>query len=286
MTWQQPSEDADVDVDVTGVRALLAGLPDPGPMPPEVSSRILHLLAQARAGGASPPARGEIDDGLAENDRSENDRGENDRGEDAEAVSDEGLGALGLGDVVTLDEVAQRRRGAAAGRSRWLVVGSAAAGVAAFAVAGTLLFRGTRQSSVASVQSRPGVAAGEATPGSAADAMTGKAAIVVSGRAYTGATIARLAEDLIADPTSAPAPTAPAGTATALPIATPAGLVACLKTLGEDDADRVAADIATFNGAPAVIIVTIKNGLKQVYAVDPSCNHGDPMILIGPLPMT
>ncbi len=96
MTWQQPSEDADADVDVTGVRALLAGLPDPGPMPPEVSSRILHLLAQARAGGASPPARGEIDDGLAENDRSENDRGENDRGEnDRGARNDRGENTRG-----------------------------------------------------------------------------------------------------------------------------------------------------------------------------------------------
>lgn len=280
MTGQQQPEDADVDVDVTGVRALLADLPDPGPMPPEVSSRILHLLAQARDGADSPLSRGEGDDRPAEDDPAK----------DNEAGSDEGLGALGLGEVVTLDEVAQRRRGAAAGRSRWLVFGSAAAGVAAIAVAGTLLFRGTRQSSVATVQSRPGVAAGEATPGSAADTMAGKATIVFTGRAYTGATLARLAEDLVADPTSVPtppsAPTAPVGTATALPIASPAGLAACLQTLGEDDADRVAADVATFNGAPAVVIVTVKNGLKQVYAVDPGCNHGDPMILVGPLPMT
>lgn len=275
MTWLQPPEDADVDVDVTGVRAVLAGLPDPGPMPADVSARILELLAQARGSEDSGPL-GESAAGA--------------EGRDADwassAADDDGLEALGLGDVVTLDEVAVRRRGA--GRPRWLVLGSAAAGVAAIAVAGTLLFQGTRQPSLASVQSRSGVAAPDSTPGSAADTLTGKATIVFTGTAYTSATLARLAEDLVADQTTpaAAVPSAPTGTATALPIASPAGLAACLATLGEDDADRVAADVATFNGAPAVVIVSVKDGLKQVYAVDPGCNHGDPMILLGPLPMT
>lgn len=76
---------------------------------------------------------------------------------------------------------------------------------------------------------------------------------------------------------------APAGDLT---IASPGGLAACLATLGEADADQVAADVATLNGAAAVVIVTIKGGLKQVYAVDPGCSRGDPMILAGPLPMT
>ena len=43
----------DEDHDPTGVRALLASLPDPGPMPPELIQRISESLAAEQNGGAS-----------------------------------------------------------------------------------------------------------------------------------------------------------------------------------------------------------------------------------------
>ena len=46
----------DVEDDPTGVRELLAGLPDPGPMPPEVTARILAALDAERLRAADTPA--------------------------------------------------------------------------------------------------------------------------------------------------------------------------------------------------------------------------------------
>lgn len=60
MTGSRPEPDAD-DMDPTGVRALLANLPDPGPMPPELVARISHSLEleqQRRTTGAAGAASG------------------------------------------------------------------------------------------------------------------------------------------------------------------------------------------------------------------------------------
>lgn len=294
MTWQLRPDDADSDVDTTGVRALLAGLPDPGPMPDEVVARILRRLADEGAVAGPPVERGvAIEDDVAAQARAVDVAGGGGGGH--------GVDALGLGEVVTLDE--RRSQGRAGGRRRWLALGSAAAGVAAVALAGTVLLQGARQqSSTASVQSRTELGAGDTgRPESGATAAAARVRIVSTGTAYQAATLARTAQALVVDLDSSAAdsgeavgpaqPTestesasrAPAGDLT---IASPGGLAACLATLGEADADQVAADVATLNGAAAVVIVTIKGGLKQVYAVDPGCSRGDPMILAGPLPMT
>lgn len=294
MTWQLRPDDADSDVDTTGVRALLAGLPDPGPMPDEVVARILRRLADEGAVAGPPVARGvAIEEDGAGQARAVDVAGGGGGGH--------GVDALGLGEVVTLDE--RRSQGRAGGRRRWLALGSAAAGVAAVALAGTVLLQGARQqSSTASVQSRTELGAGDTgRRESGATAAAARVRIVSTGTAYQAATLARTAQALVVDLDSSAAdsgeavgpaqPTestesasrAPAGD---LPIASPGGLAACLATLGEADADQVTADVATLNGAAAVVIVTIKGGLKQVYAVDPGCSRGDPMILAGPLPMT
>lgn len=287
--------DADGDVDTTGVRALLAGLPDPGPMPDEVVARILRRLADEGAVAGPPVARGvALEDDVAGQARAVDVAGGGGGGH--------GVDALGLGEVATLDE--RRSQGRAGGRRRWLALGSAAAGVAAGRPRGHgVAPRGPlEQSSTASVQSRTELGAGDTgRPESGATAAAARVRIVSTGTAYQAATLARTAQALVVDLDSSAAdsgeavgpaqPTestesasrAPAGDLT---IASPGGLAACLATLGEADADEVAADVATLNGAAAVVIVTIKGGLKQVYAVDPGCSRGDPMILAGPLPMT
>lgn len=289
MTWRLRPDDADGDVDTTGVRALLAGLSDPGPMPDEVVARILRRLADEGAALAPLVARGvALEDDVAAGARSH----------DVAGRGGHGVEALGLGEVVTVDELRPQDR--AGGRRRWVALGSAAAGVAAVALAGTVLLQGARQqSSTASVQSRTELGAGDSgRPESAATAAAARVRIVSTGTAYQAATLARAAQALVVDLGSSvtdsgeavgPAhPTVPVSRAPAgdPPIASPVGLAACLATLGEADADQVAADVATLNGAAAVVIVTINGGLKQVYAVDPGCSRGDPMILAGPLPMT
>ncbi|MGB8382538.1 MAG: hypothetical protein WCG47_15060, partial [Dermatophilaceae bacterium] len=50
MTWPSRPMGAAEDDDPTGVRALLAALPDPGPMPEDVAARVLARLADAHSG--------------------------------------------------------------------------------------------------------------------------------------------------------------------------------------------------------------------------------------------
>lgn len=65
MTGSRPDPTPDDDLDPTGVRALLANLPDPGPMPEELVARISHSLEleqrrrTAAAAGAAETAEAE-----------------------------------------------------------------------------------------------------------------------------------------------------------------------------------------------------------------------------------
>lgn len=287
MTWQERPDDADGDVDATGVRALLAGLPDPGPMPDELAAEIVSRLTDEAPGalGRGGPGLGERDAAAA----------------DAAMAGGEGLGGWGLGEVVTLDP--DHRGGAArARRSRWLAMGAAAAAMVAVAVAGTALIQGTQtQPTTAAVPGRAGAVSGTQAEAGAAGASGSQ--LKSSGTAYTSATLARVAQNLLDQPVNgatdlglpsgratSPPPTLKATSSgaapTGLPILAPGALTACLQTLGEDDADQVVADLATLDAAPAVIIVSVRGGRKQVYAVAPGCAHGDPMIIVGPVPMT
>lgn len=163
-------------------------------------------------------------------------------------------------------------------RRGWVAMGAAAGVIAVLGVVGATSLRssGTAASSPASNSLSAGSPSGSAGSPSIH--------IEMSGRAYTIATLATAAQALLDAP--GPALGQPAVESPSIgPIGTPVGMRSCLDTLGESDAERVAADIALVDGQPAAVIVVVDEGLKQVYVVGRACTKGDPAIISGPLPM-
>lgn len=262
----------DDDVDPTGVRELLAGLPAPGPMPEALVARIQAALEHERY----EPSRGlgtddlEVALGLAPVTHYDDDP----RYDDSHHYADESRSAGDPGDVAgarraDVVSLASRRR------TRWPVLGAAAATVAALAIGGGFLVRGGSGGGTTASLAK-GSTTMATTPVAMASANpTQKVQLRVSSRTYTSTELTQQAQTLL-DPSTPPA----AATDPAIgPIGTPEGLAACIATLGEDDADSISADIAVFDGQPAVIIVAVKDGLKQVYVVGRDCGKGDPGIL-------
>lgn len=281
MTWPSRPGGPAEDDDPTGVRALLAALPDPGPMPDDVAARVLARLADARddavsRGGTAAGATGERADASEATD-----------GHEMSGIEEEVELAAVL-PFATL-EVAEPRSPRGSRPPRWLIVAGAAAAVGVVLVGATAVYRGlaTSSSLSASVQQRDS-ASGAAAPmlGGPGQTVNGHVVHVqMSGRAYTEAALTRQAQEILESPTAEVVlPVADA--AKIGPIATPDGLTSCITTLGEGDADEVAVDMATYAGQSAAVIVVVTAAAKQVFAVLPTCSQGDPQILVGPLPMT
>ena len=65
------------------------------------------------------------------------------------------------------------------------------------------------------------------------------------------------------------------------PIATPIGLESCLEAIGalggaDPAPEAVSADLATFDGRPAVVVVVTRAGVSTAWAVERSCTTGAP----------
>ena len=63
------------------------------------------------------------------------------------------------------------------------------------------------------------------------------------------------------------------------PAATTPGLIDCLNAIGAGRAQMVRADLAFYEGRPAVIIVATTNGARTAYAVGRQCSHTDAAVL-------
>ena len=63
------------------------------------------------------------------------------------------------------------------------------------------------------------------------------------------------------------------------PIGTTSGLIGCLNAIGARGAQVVRADLAFYEGRPAVIIVATANGATKAYAVGRRCSYGDGALL-------
>ena len=63
------------------------------------------------------------------------------------------------------------------------------------------------------------------------------------------------------------------------PVGTAVGLTDCLRAIGANGAELVRADLAFYEGAPAVIIVATTNGIPTAYAVGRQCSLADPAVL-------
>lgn len=251
-----------VEHDPTGMRALLAGLPDPGPMPPDLVARITAALAAEVDAGAGPPA--------------------------SVPAPPSDAGSHGA-TVVPL-----RRR-----RVRLRHLGVAAAVVAAVGLGGVLLST-TPNSLTASIGAAGGSADSAASAGKAESAVpnragsagaaaglvprpgSGAVVVVTSGRSYTAAALAEGARALLAGP--APALRTLAAESPAIgPIGSPLGARACADALGVPADAGVLVDLADVDGRPGAVLVVDTGAARTAYAVERSCTSGRTGPVRGPV---
>ena len=250
-----PADKGAPEHDPTGIRDLLASLPDPGPMPADLVARINASIAAEQSAREDP----------------------------------------------TVVPLRPRRWG-------WQHVGVAAAAAAVLAIGLPALLTGTGpgdlmasfsggqsadSASGAGVESRTdsgsdsGSTAGEAPPtatttagGQRVAGSPGPVALGASGTAYTAAGLASQAGSQLttAQDGAMTAPKATRGVAE-----TTTGLRACLSAIGVEAWMPVRGDLATLDGAPAVIALVSSDTGQTVYAVSPSCDAAHPGVLAGPL---
>ncbi len=248
-----PTDELTPEVDAT-VRRLLAGLPDPGPMPTPVVVSVGAALTEA--------ARLRIHPG---------------------PLSRETVGmAPGTRDTAApIPLLDQRRRPRPA-----LALAAVAAAAALVVVGGSALHLTKRPLGAASVGNAgfpsPGTpgAAGSRTPGSNDPALH----IQLSRTDYAAATLPALARDL-ADLPDAPVQVLAAESPLLGPIATQVGLRSCLDALGVSPSATVHADLATYAGEPAAVIMTSSGGADAAYVVGRECSTGRPALVAGPVPV-
>jgi hypothetical protein len=70
------------------------------------------------------------------------------------------------------------------------------------------------------------------------------------------------------------------------PAATAVGLRECLGAIGAGAAQEVRADVAFYQGAPAVVIVATTNNVPVAYVVGPKCSRTDPAVLRRATPLS
>jgi hypothetical protein len=248
-----PADKGAPEHDPTGIRDLLSSLPDPGPMPADLVARINASIAAEQSAREDP----------------------------------------------TVVPLRPRRWG-------WQHVGVAAAAAAVLAIGLPALLTGTGpgdllasfgggqsadSASGASVESR-GDAAGapaapsatvapQSQPSSSGDhrvaGSVGQVALTATGTAYTASGLATQATTMV---TAFPASSAAKDQTT---VDGEAGLRACLTALGVQSFLPVRGDVATLDGAPAVIALVDRGSTKTVYAVAPDCDAQHPSVLAGPL---
>ncbi len=236
--------------DPTGVRALLSALPEPDPMPDHLVERINASLAAAQA------QRAQV------------------------AASSTG------GSVAPLVAGARRRPG----RVLFGLAGAAAA-VTLIAVVGGNLFQSVTTagdtSASGALSSAPREAGGaepQSAPGRTAADSASTPPLIQIRRSQTQYTKGDFTSQARTLPKAAvgPAPSATPNSeafAGAARLGTAVGLTDCLRAIGADRAQTVRADIAFYEGEPAVIIVATTAGIQMAYAVGPECSSADAAVL-------
>ncbi len=272
--------DREPEFDPTGIRALLAALPDPGPMPPTLVDRIAASLAAEQQGRA--------------------------RSAVGQPLGSRVVSAPGAPSPLTRLQRPERHvRTRNVRRRAWqrpvLSIAGAAAAVVVVGALGTSLFHSTQNGSGASASAAGGAqlySASQSASSSAsssqqaaagsngAEGSNGAAAstppdlvVGLSSTAYSASNVALAARRLL--PTRGPALRPLASEAPAIgPIGTPIGARACLAALRVPASDSAVVDIATYEGQPAAVIVTsTRTGVSTVYVVKRSCRPGHPSVL-------
>lgn len=237
-----PPGPPDPEDDPTGMRALLSSLPDPGPMPEDLVTRITASLAAEREGHAP------------------------------------------------VEPIAHRRR------PLWRTAGLAAAAVAVIGIGGTSLLTSTAPGDLGALFGNGGgdtsSAAGEAATrdsgggvgGERPQSSTVAMSVHHSNTAYTSAALADQANTLLADPGETLGPNDPESPGIG-PIGTETGLRSCLAALTSEAFAQVTADLGTYEGTPAAVLVLTTDTGHTAYVVKRSCTTGHPDVLAGPTPL-
>lgn len=245
-----PAPHLDPEVEAR-VQALLAEASDPGPMPDAVADRISTALLDA--------ARLRVDPGpLA-------------------------LGSAGASDAADAGHtggtvLAMPPR---ANRPKPIYLAAAVAAAAAVVAVGASALHLTKRPNGAAVVGDTYTS----TPASPTPAPTtsGGLHIQLSSTAYDAANLAAEARRLL-DAPGQPIRDLAAEAPSIGPIATPIGLESCLEAIGALDAsspapEAVSADVATYDGRPAVVVVVTRSGASTAWAVERSCTTGSPGVL-------
>ncbi|WP_020141637.1 hypothetical protein [Terracoccus sp. 273MFTsu3.1] len=251
----EPRLDPDVEEQV---RTLLAGAADPGPMPAAVSERISGALLDA--------ARLRVDPGPL-------------------SASRGGPHATGTDDADHGSVLAMATR---ADRPRPIYLVAAVAAAAAVVAVGASALHVTKRPNGAAVVGDT-YASGATTSPLSPPATPGGLHIQLSTTAYTAGTLATQARELLDHP-GQPIRDLAAESPGIGPIATPIGLEACLEEIGAVGAadpapEAVSADLATFAGRPAVVVVVTRAGASTAWAVERSCTTGAPGLLAAATPV-
>ena len=241
------------------VRALLASLPDPGPVPPDVLDRITSTLrslqAEQEAGrGAGPHPL------VAAHQHA--------------ALTSVPVGATAVG---------SRRR--LPTRAVWL----AAAAAVVLAGGGAVVSRladdtSPRESAASAARGSAGSSASESGAPAAGDGATPlgdlQAPVYASGTRYRGVDLVRQAQALV---NARRVAGGPADSGAAAPPRR--RLVAqCLRVVAPTGSTLLAGDLATYEGRPAVVLVLDTGAGREVRVTDRSCAPGSTALRTAPLP--
>lgn len=233
--------------DPTGIRALLAGLGDPGPMPADLVDRINASIAAEqeartpRRSGTVVPLRRRLP-----------------------AWSRVGLVAAAVA-VVAVGIPAMLGTGPGDMMASLRGAGSSAASDSA---AGA-----------------PAPAAGSEQPTGGANRMAsgvGAVTLAASGTAYTSSGLASQARTVL---DRGPAALVLDDSLKGAAATNQAGLRDCLTALGVPTWMPVAGDVGTYEGRPAVVAVVSTDTRQDVYAVGPDCDAAHPTVMAGPVPL-
>ena len=245
-----------VEHDPTGMRDLLAALPDPGPMPEDLVARITAALAEesrsaARTTGADAgtvvplrPRRG----------------GWRHLGVAAAVVTAVGLGGVALG-AWPADLTGPMEALSGASGSQDSMAGAAESGVGAEA---------------------PAKGGADLSAPLSPDTDAADVVVVMSGMDHASATLAASATSLEGAGAEAVTPLTAESPGIG-PIATPIGARSCAAALGVPASAGILVDVSDVDGAPAAVLVVDDGGTRTAYAVERSCTTGSPALIAGPV---
>jgi hypothetical protein len=253
-----------VEHDPTGMRALLASLPEPEPMPEDLVRRITAALAAEGDAGATasavPPGPAVASTGATVVPLPRRRFGLRHLGVAAAVV-----GALGLGGVVLSNA------------PDGLTASIGAAGGSAESAEPAEDAGSAARDQASSGEDRR---AGLVVP----PAGSGEVVVVMSGRSYTAADLGAGARELTTDPGDTLRSLAAESPGIG-PIGTPIGARSCAAALDVPGDAGLLVDVAEVDGRPAAVIVVDSGTGRTAYAVERFCTGGTTSLIHGPVPV-